>query len=207
LRASTKPRPLIPRIKQSLDYFESNVNSNPNAFAVEFEDRALTYAELNTRVNQLAHYLIQNGAKAETLIPICLERSFEMLIGILAILKSGAAYVPIDPEYPTDRITYMLEDIKSEIVLTTSAFKSLLSAATKPILLDSDSSLISSQSSENPNIKIGMQDLAYVIYTSGSTGKPKGVMNQHDGLINRLQWTQQNYGLTSTDKVPSKNTV
>lgn len=100
-----------------------------------------------------------------------------MLIGILAILKSDCSYVPIDPQYPTDRITHMLEDIKSEIVLTTSAFKSLLSAEIKPILLDSDLSLISSQRGENPNIKIGMQDLAYVIYTSRSTGKPKGVMN------------------------------
>jgi amino acid adenylation domain-containing protein/non-ribosomal peptide synthase protein (TIGR01720 family) len=204
LESFNQTKTTYPEDKTIIDYFESNVNSNPNAIAVEFEDRALTYAELNTRVNQLAHYLIQNGAQAETLIPICLERSFEMLIGILAILKSGSAYVPIDPEYPTERIAYMLEDIKSEIVLTTSAFKSLLSATTKPILLDSDSSLISSQSSENPNIKIGMQDLAYVIYTSGSTGKPKGVMNQHDGLINRLQWTQQNYGLTSTDKVLQK---
>jgi non-ribosomal peptide synthetase component F len=118
-----------PKDKNIIDLFEEQVGKTPGARAVVFEDESLSYQELNVRSNQLAHYLRNKGVKAETLVPICLERGMEMIVGILAILKAGGAYVPIDPEYPQERIGYMLEDTQARIIVSTSQSRSKLQSA------------------------------------------------------------------------------
>ncbi|MEJ7675700.1 MAG: AMP-binding protein [Chitinophagaceae bacterium] len=168
----------------------------------------LNYKELNERANQLAHYLRSKGVHEETLVPICIERSIEMIVGILGILKSGGAYVPVDPEYPQERISYMLEDIGATIAVSSTDIRAKLQTpeGIEVIELDTDWKAISNQSAENLQINVEPHHLAYVIYTSGSTGKPKGVMNEHKGLVNRLLWAQDYYRLNSEDAVLQKTT-
>ncbi|MGI8582286.1 MAG: amino acid adenylation domain-containing protein, partial [Chitinophagaceae bacterium] len=173
-----------PKDKTILDLFEEQAAGTPEAIALVFEQQQLTYLELNERCNQLAHYLRSKGVKEETLVPICIERSVEMIIGILGILKAGGAYVPIDPEYPDERIAYMMEDTGAKMVLSSKKNRSTLQSliGVEIIELDLDWSVISKQSSSNLQIDIQPHHLAYVIYTSGSTGKPKGVMIEHGSL-------------------------
>ncbi|MDB4901400.1 MAG: amino acid adenylation protein, partial [Mucilaginibacter sp.] len=177
-----------PKEKSLIDLFEEQVAKSPDAIAIVFEGKQLSYSELNKRSNQLAHYLQKQGVKAETLVPVCLERSLEMMVGILGILKAGGAYVPIDPEYPQERISYMLEDTGAAIILSTRASKEKLSTSASVIALDTDWDQIAKEEDSNPKTTITPGQLAYVIYTSGSTGKPKGVMNEHGGVVNRLSW-------------------
>ena len=143
---------------------------------------------MNERSNQLAHYLQKQGVKAETLVPVCIERSLEMVVGILGILKAGGAYVPIDPEYPQERISYMLEDTGAKLVLSSKASREKLSEnnSIKMIELDGDWKQIAKEKSSNPETNIAPNQLAYVIYTSGSTGHPKGVMIEHRSVVNLL---------------------
>jgi amino acid adenylation domain-containing protein len=180
-----------PRDKSLIDLFEEQVKRTPDAIALVFQDQELSYQELNNRSNQLGHYLISKGISKETLVPIVVERSPEMVIGILGILKSGAAYVPVDPDYPEDRIGYMLEDSGAVMVITSISSKSRIgsnAAGVELIALDGkDQEGISSQPTNNPGLAISPEQLAYVIYTSGSTGKPKGVMIEHTSLINLLE--------------------
>ena len=185
--------------------FETQVAQNPDALAVVFADQTLTYRELNQRANQLAHYLQSLGVQPETLVGICIERSVEMVIGLVAILKAGGAYVPIDPNYPSDRLSYMLEDSQVKILLSQESLTaSLPSHQARVICLDSDWSEISQYNQDNPNTDLTWSNLAYVIYTSGSTGKPKGVMNTHFGIHNRLRWMQEVYQLNGSDRVLQK---
>ncbi|MEJ7675692.1 MAG: AMP-binding protein [Chitinophagaceae bacterium] len=137
-----------------------------------FEEKQLTYKELNERANQLAHYLRSKGIREETLVPICIERSLEMIVGIFAILKAGAAYVPIDPKYPEERIRYMLEDINAKIVVSSKESRSKLptSEGVEVVELDTDWRTISTQSIENLQTDIQPHHLAYVIYTSKQRG-------------------------------------
>ncbi|WP_413668446.1 amino acid adenylation domain-containing protein [Mucilaginibacter sp. Mucisp86] len=196
-----------PADKNLVSLFEEQVKKTPDAIAVKFNDAALTYHELNGLANQLARYLQLQGVSRETLVPICLGRSFEMLIGIVGILKAGGAYIPVDPEYPADRITYMLNDSAAKIVLSSGAGSSKLNGENLQIIkLDKDWQLISKQDDSDLDTTIDADQLAYVIYTSGSTGKPKGAMNEHGGVVNRLTWTQNYFGLTSVDTVLQKNT-
>ncbi|MFC0514086.1 amino acid adenylation domain-containing protein [Mucilaginibacter angelicae] len=196
-----------PADKNLVSLFEDQVKKTPDAVAVKFEGRSLTYLELNARSNQLARYLQLQGVAKETLVPICLERSFEMLIGILSILKAGGAYIPVDPEYPVERIAYMLEDSAAKIVLSSTVGISKLQGNNLQVIeLDEDWELISKQDNSNLDTLIDAGQLAYVIYTSGSTGKPKGAMNEHGGVVNRLNWTQSYFGLTAADTVLQKNT-
>jgi amino acid adenylation domain-containing protein/non-ribosomal peptide synthase protein (TIGR01720 family) len=197
-----------PKDKTIIDLFEEQVNKTPDAIAVVFEADQLSYRQLNERANQLAHYLLGKGVKAETLVPICLERSLEMIIAIWGILKAGAAYVPIDPEYPADRISYMLADTGGALVLSSkdSSTKIPSSATIEIIELDTAWSVIEQQSAANPATGIKPDQLAYVIYTSGSTGMPKGAMNEHRGIVNRLLWAQGYYHLTPADTVLQKTT-
>ncbi|WP_344931125.1 AMP-binding protein, partial [Aquimarina addita] len=167
-----------PKDKTVIDLFEEQVKNNPEHIAVVFEENQLNYKDLDKRSNQLARYLRKNGVKGDVLVGICLERSIEMIVGILGILKAGGAYVPIDPEYPSQRINYMIEDAKLEVLLTTSkAIKAVQDAKLNQIIkLDSQWEEIAIESSRKlPKITLP-NHLAYVIYTSGSTGKPKGVM-------------------------------
>ena len=184
-----------PKDKSVVELFEEQVKRNPEALAVVFENNELSYEELNERSNQLARYLQKKGVKAKMLVPICIERSLEMVIGILGILKAGGAYVPIDPEYPQDRISYMLEDTGANLVLSSKAGQEKLNKATTAavIALDGDWDQIEKEKSSNLQTNISPAQLAYVIYTSGSTGQPKGVMIGHQSLINYLSNSKTRY--------------
>ncbi|AVH69209.1 non-ribosomal peptide synthetase [Nostoc sp. 'Lobaria pulmonaria (5183) cyanobiont'] len=187
------------------ELFEVQVQKTPDAVAVVFEDEQLTYWELNTRANQLAHYLQQLGVKPEVLVGICVERSLYMIIGLLAILKAGGAYVPLDPSYPKKRLAYMLEDSRPGLLLTQQHLvENLPTNQAQVICIDSDWQLIADENRENPGCNITVDNLAYVIYTSGSTGKPKGAINTHQGICNRLLWMQDAYQLTAADCVLHK---
>ncbi|MBK8549759.1 MAG: non-ribosomal peptide synthase/polyketide synthase [Ignavibacteria bacterium] len=171
-----------------LDLFEEHVLKTPDKTAIVFEDQHLTYKELNERSNQLAHYLESIGIKKEALVPVCIERSTDMLVAILGVLKSGGAFVPIDPGYPEERIRYMLEDTGTKIVLTSEASRLKIpeTGNIEIIEINGDQLFIDEQGHENLQIGFKPDDLAYVIYTSGSTGKPKGVMIEHRSLVNLL---------------------
>ncbi|MEM7758013.1 MAG: amino acid adenylation domain-containing protein [Cyanobacteria bacterium P01_A01_bin.40] len=194
-----------PKDKCIHQLFEEQVETNPDVIAVVFEDQQLTYRELNARANQLAHYLKSLGVKPETLVGICVERSVEMVIGLLGILKAGGAYVPLDPHYPQQRLSYMLRDSDVTVLLTQSLLlESLPEHQAQIVHLDTDWEVIAQRSQDNPEIGVGSENLAYVIYTSGSTGQPKGVMNTHQGICNRLLWMQETYQLNSRDRVLQK---
>lgn len=164
-----------------------------------FADKQLTYRELNSRSNQLAHHLQQLGVVPDVLVGICVERSVEMIVGLLGILKAGGAYLPLDPTYPQERLSFMLEEAQASIVLThtseladnsSSSIASLFRSwgdrqhGLSVVCLDDDWETIAQQSEQNPTSGVKADNLAYVIYTSGSTGKPKGVQIQHRGLCN-----------------------
>ncbi|MGJ5631993.1 amino acid adenylation domain-containing protein [Nostoc sp. CALU 1950] len=176
-----------------VDLFEAQVAKNPNNLALVLESQSLTYQQLNQKANQLAHYLIQNHRiQPDTLIGICIERSLEMIIGVLGILKAGAAYVPIDPNYPKERIEFMLEDSRTSVLLTQSfLLDQLLLAKLKHQIICLDRETFSSALTDNPNPQNNPDNLAYIIYTSGSTGRPKGVMIEHRAIVNlALAWAE-----------------
>lgn len=185
--------------------FEAQVERTPQTVAVVFEGQKLTYKELNNRANKLAHYLQKLGVKPETKVGICVERSLEMVIGLLAIQKAGGAYVPIDPTYPTERINYILEDSQISILLTQNHLQENLQEFPGTVIkLDSDWENIATESEENPVSDVTPDNLIYIIYTSGSTGKPKGTMNTHKGVVNRILWMEDEYQLTPSDRVLQK---
>jgi aspartate racemase len=167
--------------------FDEQARKTPDAVAVVFKNQLLTYRELNTKANQLAHYLKKLGAGPDVLVGISVERSLDMIVGLLGILKAGGAYVPLDPSYPNERIAFMLQDSQVSLLLTQEhLLDHLPHDGTQIICLDRDWHEISSESESDPNIRISADDLAYVIYTSGSTGKPKGVAIPHWGIIRLL---------------------
>ncbi|HEV8331152.1 MAG TPA: amino acid adenylation domain-containing protein, partial [Steroidobacteraceae bacterium] len=190
------------------ELFEEQVEHAPDAIAVEFEGDVLSYAELNRRANQVAWLLRSRGIGPDQLVGICMERSLEMVVGLMGILKSGGAYVPLDADYPAERLEYMLEDAAPRILLTQGRLRDRLPAlAGEVIALDEEWSQIETLSRDNPDARahgLSASHLAYVIYTSGSTGRPKGAMNEHRALINRLQWMQSQYSLGATDRVLQK---
>ncbi|MCZ8066315.1 MAG: amino acid adenylation domain-containing protein [Microcystis sp. LE17-20D] len=172
--------------------FEKQVEQTPDAIAVVFEEQSLTYSELNCRANQLAHYLQSLGVGPEVLVGISVERSLEMIVGLLGILKAGGAYVPLDPDYPTERLQFMLEDCEATVLLTQSNLKDKLPLdqvlqSDKVLYLDKDK--FAQYPIYNPTVQNKPNNLTYVIYTSGSTGQPKGVMIEHQSLVNlSLSW-------------------
>lgn len=171
--------------------FEQQVEHTPNAVALVFENQRLTYREINNQANQLAGYLQKLGVKPEVCVGICMERSPEMVIGLLAILKAGGAYVPLDPKYPQERLAFMLEDSQAEILLTRSHLIQHFTSAINTICLDRDWQFLKQQSRENLLSEVTSNNLAYIIYTSGSTGKPKGVAIEHRSCIALLTWARQ----------------
>ena len=176
------------------ELFEAQVERTPSAIAVVAGDRQLTYAELNERANQLARFLRRFGIGPDSLVGLCLDRSLEMIVGILGVLKAGAGYVPMDPSYPADRLAFMLQDANVFVLLTQSHLLDQLPAHNGPRLsLDSDWDVIAKEKKENLAAWANPANLAYVIYTSGSTGKPKGVMIHHRGLVNYLTWATETY--------------
>ena len=172
-----------------VDLFQQQVNQTPDAAAVVFESAPLTYNALNQKANRVAHYLVEKGVKEGDLVPICLDRGLNLIVGILAILKAGAAYVPIDLEYPEDRISYMLKDVGATILISDRNGKSKLTNFVSVETLNLDDILGEAilLSATNLNIGINPGSLAYVIYTSGSTGRPKGVMVEHKNVVSLVK--------------------
>ncbi|MEO7537379.1 MAG: amino acid adenylation domain-containing protein, partial [Ferruginibacter sp.] len=187
--------------KSVIDLFETQVSLHPDSVALVFGQQQLTYKELNERSNQLAHFIKGKGVKAEALVPVCIERSIELVVSLIAILKAGAAYVPIDPGYPQERISYMLEDTAAKIVIGSSQNSHKLQATGIEIIEPASIwNEISDESSDNVDVIIKPDQLAYVIYTSGSTGKPKGVMIEHTGVVNLIEWHNREYEVTEFSK-------
>ena len=176
--------------------------TTPDAVAVVEEGKILSYSELNRRANQLAHYLQHLGVGPNFLVGLCLERSLDMVVGLLGILKAGGAYVPLDPSYPVDRLAFVLNDTQAPVLVTNDHLASLFPAVVAQVIrLDIDADLLAQQPITNPIFSATVDDLAYVIYTSGSTGRPKGVQITHDGLLNLVFWHQRAFEVTSGDRV------
>lgn len=188
--------------------FERQAALTPTAEALIAGDRVVTYKELNQKANQLAHFLLENNLGAETLVGLCVDRSVEMIVGLLGILKAGCAYVPLDPNYPKERLAFMLDDIRADVVLTLERLTQALpdgnrgqDESARRILLDRDWGIIAQFSTENPLDRVTGDQLAYVIYTSGSTGRPKGVQIQHSALANFVNWARKRYRIQPHDRV------
>ncbi|HEX5603286.1 MAG TPA: amino acid adenylation domain-containing protein, partial [Pyrinomonadaceae bacterium] len=182
------------------DLFEQQVQKTPDAVAVSCDGERLTYKELNARANQLARHLQTLGVGPETLAGICLERSIAMVVGLLGILKAGAAYVPLDPEYPRERIAFMLEDAAVTVLLTQERLRDSLPEHSAPVLcIDSDWPQISEQDTDPVTTAVTPQNLAYVIYTSGSTGKPKGCSVTHANVARLFAATEAEFHFDEQD--------
>nr|WP_123476665.1 non-ribosomal peptide synthetase [Pseudomonas canadensis] len=183
---------------------EAQVAQTPDAPALVFAAQRLSYADLNRRANRLAHRLIQAGVGPDVLVGLVVERSIEMVVGLLAVLKAGGAYVPLDPDYPPERLAYMLEDSGVKLLLTQSHLLEQLPRAEGIECLLLGDSGFEDFPGTNPGLALDGENLAYVIYTSGSTGQPKGAGNRHSALTNRLCWMQEAYHLTPRDTVLQK---
>jgi amino acid adenylation domain-containing protein len=195
-----------PRDRLIHQLFESQTMRAPDRIALTCEQQHLSYAELNRRANQLAHFLQGQGVTRGTFVAIGMERSVEMVVGLLAILKAGAAYIPIDPTYPDERVAAMLEDSQPALLLTQAQLEARFAGkANRVIAVDGEpAAQIAQQPGTNPGVQLQPDDLAYVIFTSGSTGRPKGAMNSHGGILNRLLWMQEEYRLGADDCVLQK---
>lgn len=183
------------------ELFERQAMIYPNAIAVTYEKEKVTYRQLNERANQLAHYLQKKGIGPDTLVGLCVERSLEMIVGILGILKAGGAYVPLDPTYPEQRLQYILEDASIQLLVTQESLKELkwLPENVESICLNRDQDEIWKESKTLPVSDVNSQNLAYVIYTSGSTGNPKGVMIEHHNVIRLFKSTDCWYQFNEKD--------
>jgi len=179
--------------------FEEQVERTPNNIAVVYEGNKLTYSELNHRANQLARLLRDKGVDSDSIVAIMVEHSLEMIVGIMGILKAGGAYLPIDPEYPEDRIAYMLQDSGARIILTQAYLSKEITRNIEVIELDNEG--IYNGAKNNLDRKGKASELTYIIYTSGSTGKPKGVMIENKGIINTLIWRKRQYDFSAEDAV------
>lgn len=187
--------------------FEEQVERSPDAIALVFEGLSMTYHQLNCKSNQLAHHLRNLGVGPDTRVGVCLERSFEMVEALLGVIKSGAAYVPLDPEYPESRLDFMVSDCNPLVLLTQFQHRKKLKTNQIPVLvLDDPDKAWKLENPTNPSRTISSQNPAYMIYTSGSTGKPKGVINSHQGICNRLLWGQSKYPLDKEDAVLQRTT-
>ncbi len=185
-----------PKDKCIHQLFEAQVERTPEGIAVEFEDQQITYRELNRRANQLAHYLLTLAVGPEKLVGICVERSIEMVVGLLGILKAGSAYVPLDPAYPKERLRFMLKDANISVLVTQEKLLESTQNLTHrtrhfDVCLDRDLPMIEQQRSENPVALIDSHNLAYVIYTSGSMGQPKGIAIEHQNTVALLNWAKE----------------
>jgi amino acid adenylation domain-containing protein len=175
--------------------------TRPNAMALVVGDQALSYRELNRRANQLAHYLQKLGVGPNVLVGLCVERSFEMVVGLLGILKAGGTYVPLDPDYPPERLNFMLEDAQPPVLVTRQRQTSrLVVPQTSIVCLDADAGLLAQQREDEPDCPVTPSDLVYVVYTSGSTGRPKGVQITHGSLLNLIYWHQHAFAVTDSDR-------
>ena len=188
------------------ELFERQVARDPGAVALEFGKRQLTYRELNERANKIAHHLRRIGVGPDVLVGICLDRSPEMVVALLAVWKAGGAYVPLDPTYPPERLSFMIDDAQTSVLLTEEKHRPLLGAS-NAICLDSDWAMLDREPVGNPAPIAGPSNLAYVMYTSGSTGTPKGAMILHRGLVNYLWWAIHAYAVEPGRSVPVHTSV
>lgn len=189
--------------------FEAQVECAPEAIAVEFEGQQLTYGALNRHANQVAHYLQRQGVGQDVRVGICVERSLDMVVGLLGILKAGGAYVPLDPTYPRERLAFMMRDSEMTVLVTQASLVDQLPVADAQqgdlqhiVCSDRDRPLIARECPDNPSVQVTpvAQHLAYVIYTSGSTGTPKAVMIPHRGLRNLVFWYQRVFAVSAADR-------
>ncbi|MEH2283681.1 MAG: amino acid adenylation domain-containing protein [Nostoc sp.] len=188
--------------------FEQQVELTPDSLALISQSEELTYRQLNHKVNQLAHYLQKQGVTKETLVALCLERSTDMVVGILAILKAGGAYIPLDPSYPVERLNFMLSDSQATVLIShQEILEKITLSADKTVCLDIDKDEIAQQNPENPISTLKADNLAYIIYTSGSTGTPKGVLGTHRGTVNGLHWLWKTYPFTSGEICCQKTAI
>ncbi|MEW6734839.1 MAG: amino acid adenylation domain-containing protein, partial [Acidobacteriota bacterium] len=188
--------------------FQDQVECTPAATALVFEQERLSYRELNQRANQLAHYLRTIGVREEVLVGICMQRCSKMIVAMLAVLKAGGAYLPLDPAYPQERIEFMLADTQAPIVLTqTSWLETLGSQPAQLVCLDRDWQMIAEQPDDNPAVYVQAENSAYVIYTSGSTGRPKGVVIEHRSAHTFIKWSQQIYTSKQLDGVLASTSI
>ncbi len=186
-------------------HIEAQVERTPEAIAVVFEDRAVSYRELNEQADRLARRLRGWQVGPETLVGLCLERSVEMVVGLLAVLKAGGAYVPLDPEYPAERLAFMVKDSDATVLLTQRRHRNRLPVSGKQVIcLDEHHEDPSGSSDGDSAGEVRPDNLAYLIYTSGSTGMPKGAMNTHRGVVNRILWMQEEYRLDASDRLLQK---
>lgn len=190
---------VYPKDKCIHELFEAQVERTPDALAVVFEDRQLTYRELNAKANQLAHYLKKRGVGLEVLVGLCVERSVEMVVALLAIVKGGGAYVPLDPQYPKERLKFMLEDTRASIIVTQRRLRDRLPSHEATVVYLDDEAAWATELDENLVAAISPENLLYVMYTSGSTGTPKGVSVVHRGVVRLVKNTD--YAELTSDEV------
>ena len=186
--------------------FEAQVRRTPDAIAVTCDRVSLTYRQLNERANQLAHFLRTRGVTTDVLAGICLRRSVEILVATLGVLKSGAAYVPLDPSFPKERLAIIMEDARADVLITRRELISILPSAAGTVVYMDDPAL-AAQSCENPDYEVQGSDMAYVIFTSGSTGRPKGVQIEHRSVVNLLESMGREPGLSAEDVLMSVTTL
>ncbi|MCW6004194.1 amino acid adenylation domain-containing protein [Micromonospora sp. CPCC 205371] len=189
------------------ELIQDRIAAAPDAPAVTFEGTTLTYRELAARANQVAHRLREHGAGPGRLVAVCAHRSPDLVVALLGVLVSGAAYVPLDPDHPAERLAFMLTDADPVAVLTAGSARDALPPTDRPVLALDDPAVWAGAAPTPPEPLAGPGDPAYAIYTSGSTGQPKGAVNGHRGIVNRLHWMQRRYGLTAADTVLQKTPV
>jgi non-ribosomal peptide synthetase component F len=183
-----------PRERCVHELFAEQAARTPEAVALVYVEQTLSYGELERRANQLGQYLKTLGVGPDVIVGVCLERSLELVIGVLGVLKAGGAYLPLEPQYPAPRLAYMLQDAQAPVVLTRSGWLTQLPETLATcVCLDRDAERIATQPHSAPRSDLTPEHLAYVIYTSGSTGQPKGVLVEHAGLTNYLQYAREAY--------------
>jgi len=172
---------------------EQSIEDNADRIALTYNDTYITYRQLNARANNIAYFLIAKGVKPNSYVPICLKSGIDMIAGIIGILKTGSAYVPIDPDYPEHRISYMLSDCEAKVIVADKASASKLSKIFSGEIIDLGNKQIYLPGAleKNPSIASDPESLAYIIYTSGTTGNPNGVMIEHRSVMNNLLWAKK----------------
>ncbi|MFJ3084591.1 amino acid adenylation domain-containing protein [Streptomyces halstedii] len=182
------------------ELFEGQVSRTPDAVAVSFGCRSLTYGELNARANQVAHHLRDLGVGPEEFVGLCLERGVDLMVGMLGILKAGGAYLPLDPDHPSDRLSYTLDDAACRVVVTGKGIE-LPAPGVRTVCLDAEGEVLSARPTHNPHSGVTVDNVAYAIYTSGSTGRPKGVEVPHRGVTNVITYQSRAFGVTAQSKI------